>query len=263
MGGTVLCPGCLAVGTLVYTGQWVKRGSNWPTTEGIKLRETSVPMCRCKICRKRLRVLPLEMLPFKSYTWPAIELGCRTYTAANRPTESLRHAVERLGKGHPHRSTLHGWLGGLGARALGRLDLSACGHAQAGRHSFGMPVAALIDETARRLKRGVSSWWTQAHPISVCKYRTENRRKQLEACARLFAVADRLFPDQVHTFAWLAWEHWLQTHFHVAAWDFPARLGCTAIQHPLPRRRILPCAPLSREARQKKKGHVHGARSPP
>jgi hypothetical protein len=236
---------------LVYLGRWVARGSRWPGCGGIEDRQTPVPMCRCAVCQKCFRVLPLEIAPFKSYTWPVIETACATYAAADRPTESLRQTVARLGTNPPHPSALHGWLGGLGARALGRLD----------RHALGPPAAALITESATRLRRELPVWWTQPQPVSPPKYRSAQRRDQLEACTRLFEAAGRLFPHAAYP--WSAWEGWLESRFHVTAWGFPARFPCTAIQHQPPRQAGVTYAPSNREPKRRTKGKTHGARDPP
>ncbi|MBA4355738.1 MAG: hypothetical protein C0409_13710 [Novosphingobium sp.] len=191
-----------------------------------------------------------------------IEMACAVYTDADRPTGSLRQTVGLMGAGHPHPSALHGWLGGLGARALGRLD----------RHEVGPPVAALITESATRLRHELPAWWTQPQPVSPSKYRSPQRRDRLEACARLFDTAQRLFPQRAY--AWSAWEGWLQARFHVTAWGFPARLRGTAIQQHAPGNvkvqctpsvKDLPAATVAAQAGPKRqtKGKAHGARSPP
>ena len=191
-----------------------------------------------------------------------IETGCASYTDAQRPTASLHQTVALMGPGHPHRTTLHGWLGGLGSRALGRLDKSGSGP----------PVAALIAESAHRFHRELQSGWTHPHPISPSKYRSARRRDQLEACARLFDTGRRLFPQA--PYAWSAWEGWLQARFHVTAWGFPARFPGTAIQQHGPRSAKvqcapsvtdLPAAPAAAQAgpKRQRKGKAHGARSPP
>ena len=239
------------MGTLVYRSRWVARGSLWPGHGGVEDRQTPVPLCRCEVCGKGCRVLPVELAPYKSYTRLVIETACATYAAPDRPRESLRQTVKRLGSGHPHPSALHGWLGGLGARALGRLD----------RHEAGPPAAALIAESATRLRRELGGRWTQPHPVSPRKYRSPQRRDRLEACARLFDTARQLFPQAAYP--WSAWEEWLETRFPVTAWGFPARFPGPAIQHHGPRRVGVPCWPSSREPRPQKKGKAHGARSPP
>jgi hypothetical protein len=192
----------------------------------------------------------VEIAPYKSYTRPAMETACAAYADAQRPTTSLRQTVRLLG-GHPHPSALHGWLGGLGARALGRWD----------RHGQGPPVAALIAESAKGLYPQLLACWTQPHPVSLTKYRSRRRHDQLEACARLFDVTHRLFPQAVYP--WTTWESWLESRFHVTAWGFAARFRYTPIQHHAPPKVAVPCAPSRPRASRRKDGKAHGARSPP
>jgi hypothetical protein len=239
------------VGTLVYTGRWVARGSRWPGRGGVEDRQTPVPECRCTVCKRRWRVLPVEIAPYKSYTRRVIETACAGYVDAQRPAASLRQTVQRMGTGHPDAVSVHGWLGGLGARALGRLD----------RHGWGPPVAALLAESAQSLRQDLLAGWTPPPPVAACKYRTVARRERLEACARLFGTAGRLFPQTAYP--WSAWEQWLETRFHVTAWGFPARLRYTAIQQPAPRKLVVPCAPSRPQGSRRTKGKVHGARGPP
>jgi len=166
-----------------------------------------------------------------------------------------------MGKGHPHFCAVHGWLGGLGARALGCLD----------RSQQTVPAAAMITESATRLCSEVLPWWTQPHPVSTRKYRSQQRGEQLEACARLFETARRLFPQRAYP--WSAWEGWLEARFHVTAWGFPARFPCTAIQQQSTRRCGVAYAPSNRpgcrdggagrEPKRRTKGKTHGPRDPP
>jgi hypothetical protein len=152
-----------------------------------------------------------------------------------------------LPKGH---TTLHGWLGGLGARALGRLD-----------GVLEQPVAALIVESSDHLSGKLLSQWTQQYSVPLDKYRSAPRRDRLQACARLFDVARKLFPEQAHPL--FAWEKWLQTRFHVPAWAFPARFPRTAIQQHTHRHPAVVSPACPKNSKGRMKGKNHGARSPP
>lgn len=245
------------IGSLVYTCRWAARGSRWPGRGGIEDRQTPVPECRCAVCKKRCRVLPVEIAPYKGYTRPVMETACAAYVDAQRPTASLRQTVQHMGVGHPDCSSLHGWLGGLGARALGRLD----------RHGMGPPVAALIAESVQGLRKDLLSRWAQPHPVAPTKYRSPQRREQLEACARLFDTAGHLFPQAAYPCT--AWEQWLESRFstgsygHVTAWGFPSRSACTPIQQHAPRKVAVRCAPSRPAWSRPTKGKTYGARSPP
>lgn len=227
------------------------RGSRWPCVGGVEDRLTPVPECRCTTCKRLTRVLPIEIAPRKSYTRPVIETVCATYTSEDRPAISLRQTVTQLGKNAPHFSSLHGWAGGLGERTLGRID----------RHRQGPPVAALIAESSKELQRDLLSDWTQPKAVAPHKYRSVRRREQLEACARLFHVADRLFHHAAYP--WTAWEGWLERRFFVTVWGFPARFRCTGIQHHASRKAVVSSAPSRPQGSQSTKGKVHGARGPP
>jgi hypothetical protein len=250
VGPGIACPGCLRSGGLVYTSTWVQRGSRWPGSGKIEDRQTPLPLCCCEFCRRRFRVLPVEIAPHKSYTLPVIETACAAYMAPESTGLSLKRTVTLMGQGCPHRSTLHGWLGGLGARALGRLDRTS-----------GQPVAALIVESADHLPGKLLSLWTQPRSIPPGKYRSTQRRDRLQACARLFDAAGRLFPGQAYP--WFAWEKWLQTRFHVPAWTFPARFPCTAIQQHTHRCPAVVSPACPKNSKGRTKGKNHGARSPP
>jgi hypothetical protein len=196
-------------------------------------------------------VLPLEIPPFKSYTLGVIETACSAYSDAQLPNVSLASVVRRMGRGHPHRSTLHGWLAGLGERASGRLD-RVVGY---------LPVSALIAQSSKELGIELAEQWAQRPGVALSKYQSDKRREQLEGCARLFGSAQRLFSNASHPFC--TWEGWLQGRFNVAAWRFPARLGCTDFQHLRRRGSALQCVSRSTEAQQQTKEHNHAARSPP
>ena len=251
VGCELACPGCGLKGSLLYTGGLVERDSYWPASGGIEDRWTPVPMCCCEACRRRFRVLPVEIPPFKRYTLAVIETGCSAYTDPDLPRLSLEKAVNHMGHGHPHRSALHGWCGGLGERALGRLD----------RFAGYLPVSALMAETGKSFETHLFDPWEKTAAVAPGKYRSVKRQEQLEACVRVFAAARRLFPESSH--ALWAWEAWLQKRFHVAAWVFPARFSCTAFQQQGPGGPSVQSAPWITNPREQRKGRNHGARSPP
>ena len=152
-----------------------------------------MPLCCCEVCRRRWRVLPIEIAPFKHYTRKVIETCCTVYSDAQLPGITLRRTVVRLGPEHPDHSSLHGWLGGLGERALGLLDKGAP-----------LPVSALIAETAKQHDHELPGLWAKPGPVAFRKYRSEKRAEQLEACSRLFTTAAHLFPYATHPFYALA-----------------------------------------------------------
>lgn len=218
---------------------------------GVEHRSTPVPLCRCRKCRTRPRVLPLEIAPYKHYTRKAIENGCTAYSDPQLPGITLRRTVALMGSGHPHFSSLHGWLGGLGERAWGRLD----------RTAGAVPVSALIAETARHHDGEVLERWARRYPVAEHKYRSEHRAEQLEGCTRVFATAKHLFSEVAHPL--FEWEGELQERLHVTAWSFPARGGVTSFQQHLPVGSELESALQSPDPKKPRKEKRHGARSPP
>ena len=247
----ILCPKCAAIGQLFYTSTWVDRRSLWLGSRCMEYRFTPVPLCRCRACKRRIRVLPVEIPSFKHCTWKVIETSCSAYIDTQLPNITLRRTVGLMGCGHPHSSTLHGWLGSIGERAFGRLDhMSGC-----------LPVNALIAETAKRLDNNLLRLWGRRYSVAEHKYKSEKRAEQLEGCARVFSTATHLFPKTAHPFS--QWEEWLQTHLHVAAWSFPARVSCTTFQQHASCRDSIELVLSTKNHRKTGKEKNHGARSPP
>jgi hypothetical protein len=251
LGPRTACPACGVSGRLTLTSSWVERTSRWVGTKCVEDRSTPVPLCRCGACKRRIRVLPIEIVPGKHCTWKVIETCCSAYSDADMPQITLRRSVARMGRGHPHASALHGWLGALGERALGRLDRTA-GY---------VPVCALIAQTARQHEGDLFELWAQPCAVAEGKYRSPKRAEQLAGCARLFATASALFPQCAHPF--FEWEQHLQAHFHVTAWSFPARFVCTSFQQHLCCRAGVQYAPKPRNSKGRERNENHGARSPP
>jgi hypothetical protein len=212
-----------------------------------------VPLCRCASCKARIRVLPRELLPFKSFALPVIETACIRYTDADPTGPGLRRVVRSIGPYGPVHSTLWRWLAGLGSRAL---DHGAVQKVP----GYGSlpPTSSLIAESDRRMGKKASRFWQRHFNIPRWKYQSEKRREQLEACARVLATARYLLPEPLHSLG--EWHGRLIDWLHVSAWAFPTGMPCTDMQ-------LTPCAsgalrsaPNSKRA---KGGRCHGARSPP
>lgn len=235
----------------------------------------AVPIARCAACRGRFRVLPVELLPYKVYSLAVIETAVGRYTGSCAAGTGLRKVVARFGPGHPHFSILHGWLGGLGERILHRAPHRpgmAPKHASRRKTSSSplgrlgalsavegsLPTSALVAESAKRLTADLNSLWHRRFPIARWKYKSEHRRDQLEACARVMAAARSLFPRGPHPLT--AWQGWLIDRLHVTGWTFFSRARCTPIQlTPPPESLIRSSASPDR----RKGGSRHGPRSPP
>jgi hypothetical protein len=188
-------------------------------------------------------VLPEEILPFKRFSLPAIEKACGKYVPSG---PGLRSVVGQIPGESPYYSTLHRWLSGLGERGLDRLrdDLP--------------PVAAMVAESGKRLGRGVPRLWNRRFDIPSWKYLSEERHDQLQACARILAVAGVLFGASLYPLT--AWHGWLVSHFNVAPWAFLGPTNCTGMQ-------LTPGGKgglgFGKKPKLRRKQVKHGCRSPP
>jgi len=254
VGAEVPCPKCLAVGALVYTGSSVDRGAVMRSKEGqLEPQVMRLPIARCGDCKARLRVLPRELLPFKSFCLPVIEQACSRYVDPDPRGPGLRRTVRRLGKYAPAHSTLWRWLAGLGERALDR------GAVQTVRAYASLPpAAALVAESAKHLGKGLRRVWERRFKIPSWKYLSEKRREQLEGCARVLESGRRLFLQRANPLS--EWHGWLLDRFHVAAWAFPTGMACAELE-------LTPCASGAVRSAVKSKpakgGRCDEARSPP
>ena len=259
LGKDFVCPNpqCCARGNLVFTDSWVERGVTWPKGKRrVKFKRNLIPLARCQVCGGRFRVLSQEILPRKTYSLPVIENSCRAYPQSGK---GLRKTVNSIQGDRPHFTTLHGWLGGLGVRALDRVKIRenrSSGKTKKAAYSItSLTAAALVAETGKKLRRGVVREWQHHHDIPSWKYKSQRRRDQLEWCARLFSIASYLFPDEPYPL--LSWQGWLIKQLHVAGWVFSGGGVCTAIQLSTLDRNVVD----SSKSRRKEKNH--DSRSPP
>jgi hypothetical protein len=166
----------------------------------------------------------VEFLPRKTYSLPVIEKSCRLYLGS---ACGLRKAVEKIKGISPHYSTLHGWLGALGERALDRVLPSGKRNTRGQHHQ--PPTSSIIAETAKRLDPGLVNRWTERKPkIAKSKYQSELRKERLQGCHRLLSTAASLFDPLLYPLS--RWNHYLLTYFHVPVWGFMSRGSLTAIQ---------------------------------
>ena len=187
-------------------------------------RSSPVPLAVCESCGARLRVLPVEFLPRKTFSLPVIEYSCALYL--NSPG-GLRKAVDEIDGASPHFSTLHGWLGALGERVLDRV------YPQDKRLSTGQAAppatSSIVTETAKRLDPELVSRWTTTRPeIARSKYQSPFRKERLEACLKLILLAISVYGR--HLYPLTQWQHCLITWFHVPGWVLLSRSTLTAIQ---------------------------------
>jgi hypothetical protein len=147
----------------------------------IVLRDILLAQARCKTCGARLRVLPADILPRKPYSLPVIE---HLLVLHRDGGESLRRTIALLGgEGHwPSPSTLHAWLDGFGAYALGR---------PGGEVAGSLPASAIRTELEQRRRRARKpDRDRRTTELAAARCKTDARRERLRAAsAFLFACA--------------------------------------------------------------------------
>jgi hypothetical protein len=144
--------------------------------ELVMIREVAtVAIGRCWRCKKRVRVLPCDVLPHKTYSSDVIEHLVAEYAQGNR---SLRQvAWEQLGERELAHTTLHGWTEGLGAHALGR----------PGGDGGGAPISHLVAIAESRAPGVAAAGRDEVHVNRV-------RVAGGDAAPRKAAIAGRAFP---------------------------------------------------------------------
>jgi len=216
--GTI-CPKCCLDGapkqpppTLKLTNTTVERGSFMfeKDDEGIDTvvkRTVIIALVKCPICKSRLRLLPADILPYKLYTLPVIELSAGFY---NRGDLSLRHLAWDLfyGDRTPAHTTLHAWTEGLGAWWLGQ---------PIGEVAFCVPATRVQAELEIRYPQ-MSSLNCQPIWINPQRYRTQGRRQRLEACKRFEIVGEMIASENPGNFVELnrlivSWGNWFGLGF--------------------------------------------------
>ncbi len=276
---------------MLFTRRSVLRGGVFLLPHGATVYERRpVPLARCAACRSLTRILSSEFLPFKTFTLPVIESAVCSYTSPDPCGPGLRKVVRGLGAEAPVHTSLHRWCTALGQRALDRRGLASRARRPAPKtaasprpsrvarrprastrppappHRPPLPrvprtppsTAALVAESARRRLPGLLALWQESRSIPQWKYRSEKRREQLEACARLLAAANRLFPTSGT--ALTEWQLWLLPLFGVFAWSFILASPRTPTQHVPPPQVTIHSErrPLTRDG-----DASHGPRAPP
>lgn len=184
---------------------------------------TPVPLSVCDLCKRRFRVLPIEILPYKTYSLPVIESACRLYCISDY---GLRKTVKQIPGDAPHYSTLHGWLGGIGERALDKTKIKS-DKAVIGEPSL-PPTSALVAETAQKKDSNLINQWNKTDPpIPTFKFTSTLREEHLKSCFKLLLIALSLFSNNSPL---TMWEEFLLPIFNVPCWLFPSRHIVSKIQ---------------------------------
>jgi hypothetical protein len=88
------CCRCDSIGSFLFTGWFVKRGAVIRSdSKTFYYTVLSIPLAQCKECDKMARVLPIELLPRKTYGMQVIQQALRRYIFSD---PSLRKAVDGI-----------------------------------------------------------------------------------------------------------------------------------------------------------------------
>lgn len=209
------------------------RGAVLLDSSGVSYNKSlSIPLARCTTCKTKRRVLPLEILPYKTYGIAIIELSLRYY--GFHISDTLRFTTATI-KHHfglsPDHSTLWRWSVGLGEKIASREPYILSNYAP--------PSSAILAQTTR--SRGscdagdlfldlISA--AQLYLVQF-KYRSERRFDQLLAVVRLLILAQQIFGKTASS-TLLLWNQLLLGDFFVPVWDFPCQIKETTLQqlHP-------------------------------
>jgi hypothetical protein len=169
-----------------------------------------IVLVKCPICKSRYRLLPADILPYKLYSLPVIELSVSLY---NRGDLSLRQvAWEQLfGEHTPEHTTLHGWSEGMGAWWLGR---------RIGEVAFSVPATRIQAELEIRFSQ-LKSWHSIPVRINPERYRSPGRCERLQACKRFEIISTMLKVKNTWKFVELnrliiSWGNWFGLGFKTA-----------------------------------------------
>jgi hypothetical protein len=181
-------------------------------------RKVKIALVKCPICKCRYRLLPADILPFKLYTLPVIELAVSLY---NRGDLSLRQVawVQLYGERTPEHTTLHGWTEGLGAYCLGRT---------VGEVAFAVPAIRIFAELEIRFPQ-VKSLHSIPVWINPERYRSQGRLERLQACKRFEIIGTML--DVKNAWKFVELSRLIISWGNSFGLGFATAIGCTPIEH--------------------------------
>ena len=180
--------------------------------------KVKIALVKCPICKCRYRLLPADILPFKLYTLPVIELAVSLY---NRGDLSLRQVawIQLYGERTPEHSTLHGWTEGLGAYCLGRT---------VGEVAFAVPATRIFAELEIRFSQ-VKSLHSIPVWINPERYRSQGRLERLQACKRFEIIGTMLEVKNASKFVEL--NRLIISWGNSFGFGFATGIRCTPIEH--------------------------------
>lgn len=209
-------------------------------------RRVKIALGRCPICKCRCRVLPADILPYKLYSLPVIELAVSLY---NRGDLSLRQAAwDRLyGERTPEHTTLHGWTEGLGAYWLGRTI---------GEVAFSVPATRILAEVEIRFPK-MKSLHSIPVRINPQRYRSQGRLERLKACKQFEIIGTML--DVKNPWKFCEFNRLIVSWGNSFGLGFRTGICCTPIEH-IDSTNVRPWLQLS--TKESLSCQIHG-RSPP
>jgi hypothetical protein len=142
-----------------------------------RLEEARIALAFCPTCKRRVRVLPCDVLPRKRYALGLIEHEVASYARGARSLRQVAWSV--LGEPAPAHTTLHAWSEGLGAHVLGRATGAALG---------AEPFSRLLAESVARVPAAEVVARTQV-PVDPRRFRSEARHERLGAVGMSLSVA--------------------------------------------------------------------------
>jgi hypothetical protein len=184
----------------------------------LELVDAVIALARCRVCKRRVRVLPADALPGKIYSRPVIELTCREYGTFQC---SLRRVVwSLLGDRTPSHTTLHRWTEGLGAYALGR---------EIGEVPGATPAQRIVSESVARFP-GLRAVDEPEVEVPALRFRSPARRERLLSGRSFLAVAVRV-AGTLPPHALTAWQRQVFSWWPLFLISFRTGLLCTPSEH--------------------------------
>jgi hypothetical protein len=208
------------------SGRRIARGGVFGAMGIASYRTIAVYLARCtnEKCGRFARVLPLELLPYKTYGIDLIEDLMRGYVSSGHSLRrTVRHAATPA-EHSPSHTSLYRWLGSFGTKLL-ELTPSATPPSST-------PSAVLV-QSSRVIGQDVVGLLLRQNPsIAPLKYRSEKRFEELRAAKRLLIVVTLLFGDIAAGLR--RWNELMLPWFFVPVWHFPRPYKNTPMQRAPP-----------------------------
>ena len=186
------CPNEACAGRPVFTSSRLWRGVAHLVANDLCYSRWKIPLARCPLCRGRFRVLPSELAPRKTFTPATIEFCMKQFL---QKPKGYRSCTSKLKGQAPDFTTLYKWLTHLG-------EFTRDGGAQTHSMLLHSPSLSVhLACTQAYLSADAPALWLAILPDALLHpCQSDKRLEQLQGCARLFKLADKLLFDSLH--AW-------------------------------------------------------------